>query len=261
MEAEFRLGAFLLIFAVMVTWEVINPRRVNEQDRQQRWPINIGLMVLGAILVRFTVGAVAYEAAVYAEAINVGLFNFFELPIFLGIIFTIILLDLVIYGQHVLSHKIPLLWKLHQIHHTDLAYDVTTGVRFHPLEIFFSMFVKVIAVFILGADPISVIAFEVILNSCAVFNHANVKIPLAVDKAIRKLLVTPDMHRVHHSVYRDETDSNYGFSISVWDRLFGTYNDQPKDGHINMEIGLEYARKKSDVSLKKLLLLPFKKIK
>ncbi len=261
MESEFRLAAFVFVFFVMAVWEHFKPRRENNQQRKQRWPINLGLMVLGAILVKIALGAIVYESALIAEEKNIGILNIFGLSsLFTGVL-TIILLDLTIYGQHVLAHKLPLLWKLHQVHHTDLVYDTTTGVRFHPLEIFFSLGVKVVAVFIIGADPSVVILFEIILNTCAVFNHANVNLPLSIDKQLRKIVVTPDMHRVHHSVYRNETDSNYGFSISIWDRIFGTYNDQPKDGHINMKIGLEYARKNEDVNFKELILFPFKNTK
>ena len=261
MEAEYRLGAFLSVFVIMAVWEQLKPRRIQSQLRSKRWPVNIGLMISGALLVRLTIGAVAYKVAVFAETNGYGLLNLFELNTFVAGLLAIILLDLIIYGQHVLSHKLPLLWKLHQVHHADLVYDTTTGIRFHPLEIFFSMLVKGIAVLILGADPMAVIIFEMILNSCAVFNHGNVSLPAAIDRQVRKLLVTPDMHRVHHSVYHNETDSNYGFSISIWDRLFGTYNEQPRDGHTNMKIGLQYSRQAADTKFLSLMMLPFKKQK
>ena len=258
MDAKYRFGAFLFIFLIMISWEYFSPRRKNDQQRISRWPINLGLMVLSSILVRITVGGIVYSCAVIAAEKNIGLLNWFGITGIIGSILTLVILDFVIYGQHVASHKIPMIWKLHQVHHTDLVYDTTTGVRFHPLEIFFSLAVKIVAVFIIGADPIAVILFEVILNTTAVFNHGNVNLPLSIDKQLRKVLVTPDMHRVHHSIYRDETDSNYGFSVSIWDRLCGTYTDQPRDGHMEMEIGLPYARETEDGKLQNVLMLPFK---
>ena len=259
MDAKYRFGAFLFIFLIMISWEYFNPRRKNDPQRLTRWPVNLGLMVLGSILVRITVGGIVFKCALIASENNIGLLNWIDLSGTTGTVITLILLDLIIYGQHVASHKVPMIWKLHQVHHTDLVYDTTTGVRFHPLEIFFSLIVKVVAVFLIGADPVAVIIFEVTLNVCAVFNHGNVKLPLAVDEQLRKILVTPDMHRVHHSIYRNETDSNYGFSISIWDRIFGTYIDQPQDGHFEMKIGLPYAREIEDGEFQKVLMLPFKK--
>ena len=260
MDAKYRFGAFLLIFLIMASWEYFRPRRKVDPDRIHRWPVNLGLMVLGSILVRITVGGIVYKCATIAAEKEVGLLNWFDITGLTGSLITLVLLDFIIYGQHVASHKIPIIWKLHQVHHTDLVYDTTTGVRFHPLEIFFSLLVKIVAVFIIGADPIAVIIFEVILNVCAVFNHGNVNLPVSLDKQLRKILVTPDMHRVHHSVYRNETDSNYGFSISIWDRLCGTYTDQPRDGHLNMDIGLPYAREPAQQKFQNVLMLPFRKI-
>jgi len=261
MDAKYRFGAFILVFLIMAGWEVFNPRRKVNPDRVHRWPVNLGLMVLSSVLVRITVGGIVYKCATIAAVKDFGLLNWFDITGITGALLTLIILDFVIYGQHVVSHKIPLIWKLHQVHHTDLVYDTTTGVRFHPLEIFFSLIVKMITVFIIGADPVAVIIFEVILNICAVFNHGNVKIPLAVEEQLRKILVTPDMHRVHHSIYRDETDSNYGFSISIWDRLCGTYTDQPRDGHLKMEIGLPYAREAEEGKFQNILMLPFRSLK
>ncbi len=258
MDAGYRLGAFLIVLAIMIIWEIKHPRRKNDQKRKTRWPVNFGLMILGSVLVRFTVGGIVYQTSVIAAEKNIGLLNLIDFQNIISIILTLIILDLIIYGQHVASHKISMIWKLHQVHHTDLVYDTSTGIRFHPIEIFFSLLIKVIAVFIIGVAPIAVIIFEVILNTCAVFNHGNVKLPLSVDKQLRKILVTPDMHRVHHSIHRDETDSNYGFSISIWDRIFGTYIDQPRDGHEEMTIGLDYFRKPEDEKFQNVLMLPFK---
>ncbi|MFK8067602.1 MAG: sterol desaturase family protein [Gammaproteobacteria bacterium] len=259
MDAAYRLGAFLIVLTIMIVWEIKRPRRKNDQKRKTRWPVNFGLMILGAVLVRITVGGIVYQSAVIAAEKNIGLLNWFDFQNLISVILTLIILDLIIYGQHVASHKIPMIWKLHQVHHTDLVYDTSTGIRFHPIEIFFSLLIKVIAVFIIGATPVAVIIFEVVLNTCAVFNHGNVKLPLSLDKQLRKILVTPDMHRVHHSIHRDETDSNYGFSISIWDRLFGTYIDQPRDGHEEMTIGLDYFREPEDEKFQNVLMLPFKK--
>ncbi len=256
MDMSYRLGAFLGMFFIIALWEFLSPRRDEDQQRSRRWPVNLGLVTLNSILVRFTVGGLIYQSALLAQQNHIGLLNWAGSGSGWNLVMTLIMLDLTIYGQHVASHKIPLLWKLHQVHHTDPVYDTTTGVRFHPLEIFFSLGVKVVAVFLIGADPFAVILFEVILNTSAVFNHGNIALPLHVDRYLRKIVVTPDMHRVHHSVYREETDSNYGFALSVWDRLFGTYRDQPRDGHEKMRIGLPYARGKEAITLSGVITMP-----
>lgn len=257
MEGLVRLSAFFGIFVIMVIWEIYAPRRQLTDSRWQRWTTNISLSILNIIIIRFTVGAAAFVAAVSALDHGWGVLNIIELPLWLNVILTLVLLDLAIYGQHVASHKWRWLWQLHKIHHTDQEFDVTTAIRFHPLEIIISMIYKVILICFIGCNPLAVIAFEIILSSCALFNHSNIRIPLSIDKTIRLIVVTPDMHRVHHSVIKSETDSNYGFSISIWDRLFGTYTDQPRHGHDNMEIGLTEYRDKSDVQLQRLLLMPF----
>ena len=258
MEAEIRLAAFLGMFLIMACLEVWRPRRSQPAHRLQRWPINIGLALISTVLVRLSVGGVVFAVAVWANEKNIGLFIQFDIGSTIHIVASLLLLDLLIYGQHVASHKIPLLWRMHQVHHTDQFLDTSSGVRFHPFEIFFSLAVKVVAVSIIGADPFAVILFEVILNTCAVFNHANVAIPRKLDAFLRKLIVTPDMHRIHHSVIPGETDSNYGFSISVWDKLFATYCDQPQAGHEKMTIGLDYTQTPESVRFDNLLLLPLK---
>ncbi|RLA02259.1 MAG: sterol desaturase family protein [Gammaproteobacteria bacterium] len=257
MEGIVRLSAFFGIFLIMAIWEIYAPRRQLADSRWQRWSTNISLSILNILIIRFTVGAAALLAAVSAHDHGWGLLNVLALPNWLIIILTLVLLDLAIYGQHLASHKWRWLWQLHKIHHTDQEFDVTTAVRFHPLEIIISMCYKVLLIYFIGANPLAVIAFEIILSSCALFNHSNVRIPLSIDKIVRLILVTPDMHRVHHSVIKSETDSNYGFSISIWDRLFATYTDQPRDGHDNMEIGLTEYRHKKDVRFERLLLMPF----
>jgi sterol desaturase/sphingolipid hydroxylase (fatty acid hydroxylase superfamily) len=258
LEAIIRLSVFVGFLAVMILWEIYAPRRQLLYSRWQRWRINFSLSVLGMLLVRFTIGAAAYVAAITAENDNIGLLNQFILPEWLSIAMSLLLLDLAIYGQHVASHKWKWLWRLHKVHHTDLDFDVSTAVRFHPIEIIISMIYKVFIIYIIGISAVAVITFEVILSSTALFTHSNISIPEKWDARIRKLFVTPDMHRIHHSVIPKETDSNYGFSISVWDRVFGTYTKDPRDGHQAMKIGLADYRHSYDVGLKQLLTIPFK---
>jgi sterol desaturase/sphingolipid hydroxylase (fatty acid hydroxylase superfamily) len=213
------------------------------------------------VIMRLTIGGLAYLAAMTAMKNNWGLLNWFAAPDWLAIIATVLFLDFAIYLQHILSHKWSLLWRLHQIHHTDLAFDASTAVRFHPLEIIISMFYKVLCIFLIGANPFAVIVFEIILNGTATFNHSNVNIPAAIDKKLRWLIITPDMHRIHHSTIVNETDSNYGFSISFWDRLCGTYTAKPEQPQQSMGIGLKGYPEQSELSFKKLLLLPFQALK
>ena len=259
MEGIERLTIFIAVLAVMITWELITPRRQLHHSRWQRWSANFGLSLLSMLAIRFTIAGGAFFAATYASEHHWGLLNLTELPNYLTIILSLVLLDIAIYVQHRVSHKWSWLWRLHKVHHTDLDFDVTTGIRFHPAEIVLSMCYKVIFILIIGASPIAVIAFEIILSSCSLFNHSNIKLPLAVDKIVRLFLVTPDMHRVHHSVIPSETDSNYGFSISVWDHVFKSYTDQPKQGHDKMTIGLAQYQHVQDVSVPRLLLMPFKR--
>jgi len=256
LEGIIRITFFLSILVLMICWEVYAPRRKLIYPRGQRWTTNISLSVLNILFVRLTVGAAAFVAATTAFDHGWGILNSVDLPSWLTIIITLVVLDLAIYGQHVASHHWRWLWRLHKIHHTDLDFDVTTAVRFHPIEIALSMCFKVILIFILGADPIAVIAFEIILSSCALFNHSNIYMPKQSDTLLRLLLVTPDMHRVHHSVIPAETNSNYGFSISVWDRLFDTYTDEPTAGHTNMIIGLADYQQIDNIVLHRLLLMP-----
>lgn len=261
MEALIRLSAALGIFLTMIGWESLSPRRTLHLSRRQRWPINLGLAAFNMLIMRVTLGGIAYLSAVHAADNGWGLLNLWHAPTWLSIIITLLALDFALYCQHIITHKWPLLWRLHQIHHTDLEFDATTAVRFHPLEIMLSMFYKVAWIYLIGAHPMSVIAFEIILNGAATFNHSNVNIPPAIDKKLRWLLITPDMHRVHHSTIPTETDSNYGFSISWWDRLCKTYTPDPKYGHTNMPIGLNAYRSQKDLSFTRLLLLPFKPLK
>jgi len=213
------------------------------------------------IIVRFTVGGIAYVSALYAMDNQIGLLNQFLIPDWFSIVITLLLLDLAIYGQHRASHRWQWLWRFHKVHHSDLDFDVTTGIRFHPIEIIISMCYKVIIIYIIGCNPLAVVVFEVVLSGASLFNHSNIFIPLKLERRIRLWIVTPDMHRVHHSSKDKEIDSNFGFSISIWDRLFSSYIDQPQLGHDKMVIGLKSYRHSPDVGIKKLLLMPFKSLK
>lgn len=237
-EPTLRLAGFVAALAVMVLWETVAPRRGRPVPRRSRWPANIGVVVLNTVLVRLALPTVAVGVAVSAQAHGWGLFNDSTLPSWAAILGGVVLLDLILYLQHVMFHAVPALWRLHRMHHADLDIDVTTGARFHPVEILLSMVIKFAAIAALGVTPAAVVLFEVLLNVTSMFNHANARIPLAVEPALRSLIVTPDMHRVHHSVERDETNSNFGFNLSLWDRLFGTYRAQPRAGHEAMTIGI-----------------------
>jgi sterol desaturase/sphingolipid hydroxylase (fatty acid hydroxylase superfamily) len=261
METLIRLSVAVGIFAVMAVCEVFYPRRTQWLGRRLRWPVNLGLAALNMILMRFTLGAMAYWLAVNSQQYSFGLLHYWVIPEWLAIALTLVLLDMAIYGQHILMHKWPVLWRLHQVHHSDLEFDATTAVRFHPLEIIFSMIYKSAWVTAIGAHPAAVIIFEILLNGAATFNHSNIAIPEAMDKQLRWLIITPDMHRIHHSALPAETDSNYGFSISCWDRLFHTYRAEPKKTQTTLTIGLETFRKPSELGFLALLLLPFKPLR
>lgn len=255
-----RLASALGIFLIMILWEFIKPRRKQHISRNQRWPINLGLALINMVFMRLAVGSIAYLSAVTALNNSWGILNLVSLPTWLVFVISLLILDLAVYGQHVFTHKFEPLWKLHQIHHTDLEFDASTAVRFHPLEIIISMAYKVVCIYLLGADPVAVIAFEIILNTTATFNHSNVDIPKKIDQFLQWIVVTPDMHRIHHSTVKSETDSNYGFSISVWDRLFKTYVADPEKTPITLELGLPQYRKQEDLGLINLLLLPFRSL-
>lgn len=257
MEAALRLGIFLGVFAVMAGCEVRRPRRQLAQPKGKRWFVNLALTALDTLVVRFTVGAVAVNAALFAQQRSWGLLPLLHVPGWANILLSMVVLDFAIYIQHVLSHALPLLWRLHKVHHTDLDFDVTTGVRFHPIEILLSLLYKAALVLLLGAHPAAVIAFEVVLNACSQFNHSNVQLPEGVERCLRRLVITPDLHRIHHSVVVAETDSNFGFSVPFWDRLCGTYRAQPRAPHITMPIGLQEYRDPRCLGLGGLLLLPF----
>ncbi len=258
MENLARLSVALGVFTLMICWEYFSPRRQQQTPRLKRWPINIGLSIFNMLIMRFTVGGIAYLSAVNAVNHSWGLLNQFSTPVWLSIMVTILLLDCAIYGQHVLSHKWKLLWRLHQVHHTDIEIDASTAVRFHPLEIIISMAYKVAIIYIIGAHPLAVVVFEIMLNATATFNHSNINLPLKIDRVLRWVLITPDVHRIHHSTVRSETDSNYGFSISLWDRVFKTYVAEPEKTQTTLEIGLPEYRSQQELGFMQLLLLPFK---
>ncbi|WP_241503772.1 sterol desaturase family protein [Ferruginivarius sediminum] len=256
-EPVVRLAAFAGVFAVMAVWELAAPRRGFEIGRGPRWPGNLGIVVIDTLLVRLVFPTAAVGVAVAAEVQGWGLFQMAEAPLWLAVIASVVLLDLAIYLQHVLFHAVPALWRLHRMHHTDLGFDVTTGLRFHPIEIVLSMVIKLAVVAALGAPPVAVLVFEVLLNATSLFNHGNVAIPPRLDRYVRWLVVTPDMHRVHHSAIPNETNSNFGFNLPWWDRLFGTYRAQPEAGHAGMTIGIEQFRNSRDLRLDRLLVQPW----
>lgn len=242
-ETVVRLAVFLGLFALFAALESWAPRRGRRQPRVRRWFTNWGITITNTITLQaLAVGLplLAVGAAIDASAQNWGFFNRMDWPIVLEFLLTILILDFAIWAQHLITHKVPFLWRLHRVHHADVDLDVTTAIRFHPVEIALSMLVKIGLVYLLGPAALAVILFEILLNGTAMFNHANIALPPRLDRAVRFILVTPDMHRVHHSVYRSEHDSNYGFALSVWDKLFGTYIAEPVNGHADMKIGLEW---------------------
>lgn len=237
-EPVLRLAGFLGLLLVMGVWEWRAPRRAPQFSKATRWLTNLGLSIFNSVLLRFLVPVLAVGAASWAEQSGFGLFNLVPLPSIMEWGLAFLLLDLLIYGQHALFHHVPLFWRLHKVHHADPDIDTSTGIRFHPVEILLSMGIKLAAVVLLGAAPVAVILFEIALNATSLFNHGNVRLAPKIDQIIRRVFVTPDMHRVHHSVYKVEANSNFGFNFSMWDRLFGTYRAQPRDGHLPMKIGL-----------------------
>jgi sterol desaturase/sphingolipid hydroxylase (fatty acid hydroxylase superfamily) len=257
-EPALRLAAFAAVLAIMAGWEIAAPRRNPALARRRRWPANLGIAVLNTLLVRLLFPAAALGMALAAQSEGWGLLNRYEVPAWAAVLAGVFLLDLAIYLQHVMFHAVPALWRLHRMHHADLDIDVTTGARFHPVEIALSMLVKFAAIAALGVPPAAVVLFEVLLNATSMFNHANVRIPARVEPLLRWLVVTPDMHRVHHSIERDETNSNFGFNLPIWDRLFGTYRAQPRAGHEAMTLGIADFRDTAECStLAGMLAIPF----
>ena len=256
-ELGIRLGFFFGILLIMSLWELLAPRRLLTTSKITRWSSNLGLVLIDSIMVRLVFPTALAGIALIAQRRGWGLFNQFELPSLLKIIFSILILDFVIYLQHVMFHVIPLLWRLHMVHHTDMDIDVTTGVRFHPIEIILSMGIKMITVILTGAPSLAVLIFEILLNGTSMFNHGNVRYSQQIDSLLRLLVVTPEMHRVHHSTIRWESNSNLGFNFPWWDRLFGTYRPQPAKGHMEMTIGLDQYKEPQKLTLPWLIILPF----
>ncbi|WP_150048298.1 sterol desaturase family protein [Methylomonas rhizoryzae] len=257
MEAALRFGVFFVIFAVMASWEWWKPLRQPRLARIRRWPINLGLAALNTVLLRITLGSAAWSAAQTASAYGFGLFNLFRLPEIPTGLLSLLCLDCAIYAQHVAAHRWQWFWQLHQVHHSDLDFDTTTALRFHPFEIVLSMIYKVLVTALLGVPPAAVVVFEIVLNGCALFNHGNVSLPAAWEKPLRQLLVTPALHRIHHSSLRSETDSNYGFCLSCWDRCFGTLCTKASLPAAEITIGLSELRDPHRLSFFRLMLLPF----
>lgn len=256
-EAVIRLGTFLAILMAVGVAEVIWPRRTLTASKIRRWVANLSMSVISTVLLRLLLPLVPTGLALYLTENNWGLLNIIPLPSWMAFILSVLFLDMLIYWQHVAFHKHPMLWRLHRMHHIDTDIDASTGIRFHPIEILLSMLLKLAAISVLGPPAGAVLAFEVLLNGCALFNHANISLPQKVDAILRLFLVTPDQHRVHHSTFPDEFNANYGFNFPWWDRFFGTYVAQPEEGHTNMRIGLNIFRDPRYISIPKLLAIPF----
>ena len=257
-EHPLRLSVFASAFIAIAAWELVAPRRVQTQTRRQRWPGNLGILLVDAILLRLVLPGVTVGFSLLAESRGWGLLALSPMPSWLKIVTALLVLDLVVYLQHVLFHAVPVLWRLHRVHHTDLDVDVTTGIRFHPAEVLLSTLIKCTAIAAFGPPVIAVLVSETLLSTTSVFNHGNVRIPIGLDRVLRCIVVTPDMHRVHHSIVRNETNSNFGFNFPWWDRWFGTYRAQPAAGHTNMTIGIEEFREDDDARLGRLLLQPLR---
>jgi len=256
-EASIRAASFFGIFIVVALWEVVGPRRKLSVSKGLRWINNLGIVFFNTLLLRFLAPLMAVGLAIMAEEENWGLLNNIAINSYVKLFLAVLILDLIIYLQHVMFHTVPWLWRLHRMHHTDLDFDVTTGSRFHPIEIILSMIIKMLIVAALGAPPVAVVIFEVLLNATAMFNHGNIRIHINADRILRLLVVTPDMHRVHHSVKPDETNSNYGFNFPWWNRLLGTYKAQPEDNHLKMTIGLNQFKESRYLRFHWLLIQPF----
>jgi sterol desaturase/sphingolipid hydroxylase (fatty acid hydroxylase superfamily) len=258
LEIAIRVGCYAVVFTALALWEWLAPRRVLAVGRAPRWPGNLGILAVDILAVRLLVPTAAVGVALIAAVRGWGLFNLAGLPSWAAVLLGVIALDLVIYTQHVVFHHVPVLWRLHRMHHADLDIDVTTGVRFHPLEILLSLAIKIAAVAVLGVPALAVLIFEVLLNATSMFNHSNVALPPRLERLARWIVVTPGMHQVHHSIAREETDSNFGFNLPWWDRLFGTYRDRPAAGEKGVVIGLPVFRDVAELRIVNLLTQPFR---
>ena len=256
-ESYIRLGSFLGIFALLTIWEISSPKRELLQLRRFRWFSNIGLIVISSVLVRFILPTAAVGIALHVEQEQLGFLNLYDLPFIVQFLFAFILMDLAMYFQHVMFHALPMFWRFHRVHHSDLDCDITTGLRFHPFEMVISIIFKFLVIASIGAPVLAVVFFEIILNAASMFTHSNIKIPASIERMVRWFIVTPDMHRIHHSINENETNSNFGFFISSWDRLLGTYIREPALGQVNMQIGLQRFREPKWQNLRWLIYLPF----
>ena len=258
-EPGLRAAAFITVLLVVAGWEVLAPRRQLTASKPVRWVNNLALVALDTAIVRLLFPTGAIGVAAFADARGWGVLSLVALPTWVEGLLAIVALDFVIWLQHVMVHAVPAPWRLHRVHHADLDYDLTTGARFHPLEIVLSMLIKFTAIIVIGPSMLAVMVFEGVLNCMSTFNHGNVRLPLALDRVLRCFVVTPDMHRVHHSVEDDETNSNFGFNLTWWDFLFGTYRAQPRGGHTGMTIGIrDYTQAREVTWLPGMLLLPFR---
>jgi sterol desaturase/sphingolipid hydroxylase (fatty acid hydroxylase superfamily) len=258
-EPAIRMGFFVAVFALVALWERVAPQRRLTVSKALRWSSNLGLVVLNTVLLRLMFPLAAVGMAAFSAANGWGLLNHFKVPFWLAVPLAVIAMDFVIWLQHVMVHAVPVLWRLHRVHHADPDYDLTTGARFHPIEIALSMLIKIATIAVLGPPVLAVLIFEVVLNAAAMFNHGNIRLPVGLDRVLRWVIVTPDMHRVHHSVEEDETNSNFGFNLPWWDRLFGTYQAQPRAGQVGMTIGLKGHTDPREVArLDGMLLMPFR---
>ncbi|WP_316368218.1 sterol desaturase family protein [Candidatus Thiodiazotropha sp. CDECU1] len=257
-ELSIRLTAFFAVFAIMALWEIASPCRELRYPRTKRWLGNIGIVILNSLVLRLLFPAAAVGMAAFTTHAGWGVLNAIALPFWLSAFIAVLVMDMVIYLQHVMVHAIPMLWRLHRVHHADPDYDLTTGARFHPIEIILSMLIKIATIAALGPPVVAVVIFEVLLNGMAMFNHANIRLPSHLDRVLRWIIVTPDMHRVHHSVEPNETNSNFGFNLSLWDRMMGTYCQQPRLGQQGMDIGLSSFRDPQITTrLTGMLMIPF----
>ena len=257
-EAYVRFSIFLAVFVLLSVWELVGPRRDQTSDRVMRWPSNLGVIAVDTALVRLIFPVTLVGFALIVETRGWGLLRLINLPHWLAVVVAFVTLDLAIYLQHVLFHAVPALWRLHRMHHADLAFDVTTGLRFHPIEILLSMGIKLTVIAALGAPALAVFIFEVVLNATSMFSHSNIRMPDKLDRLLRWIVVTPDMHRVHHSIAANETNTNFGFNLPWWDHMFGTYRKTPAAGHQGMVIGIEQFRDRSELRLDRMLLQPFR---
>jgi sterol desaturase/sphingolipid hydroxylase (fatty acid hydroxylase superfamily) len=257
-ETVIRLSVFAGMLLVMATAEIVWPRRDALFGRLRRWPSNLGIVVVNSAVLRLVMPVMAVGAALWAEGAGIGILNWLQVPWWLSLLVAVVALDLSVWFQHVVTHRVPLLWRLHRMHHADLDFDVTTGLRFHPIEIVLSMLWKIVVVVLLGAPAAAVVVFEVLLNAGALFSHANLRLPSGVDRVLRAVIVTPDVHRVHHSVVPSETHSNFGFCFIWWDRLFSTYREAPAAGHDAIKIGLPILREPDELRLDRMLTQPFR---